>query len=100
MSNQRPSAGTAADSDMQPIVNSSADIEANPLLNAVPFTLADVEDVRVIIKAHGKHYGIVPNENNCTREESREIRIGLLSLLLDFHFVVDRALEDVSGHGI
>jgi len=34
MSNQRTSAGTAADSSTQPIVNSSADIEANPLLAA------------------------------------------------------------------
>lgn len=35
MPNQRTSAGTAADKDTQPIVNSLADIEANPMLYAV-----------------------------------------------------------------
>ena len=35
MSNQRTSAGTDADSDTQPIVTTSADIEANPMLAAV-----------------------------------------------------------------
>lgn len=34
MSNQGTSAGTAVDSDVQPIVNSSADIAANPMLCA------------------------------------------------------------------
>lgn len=90
-------AGTTADSDMQPIELPSASIEANPLLNAVPFTLDDVEDVRVIIKAKGKHYGLVPKRDACTEDEAKEIRIGLLSLLTTFHYVVDKALEDLSA---
>lgn len=89
--------GTKVDSDMQPIVTTSASIEANPLLNAVPFTLDDVEDVRVIIKAKGKHYGLVPKRDACTEDEAKEIRIGLLSLLTAFHYVVDKALEDLSA---
>jgi protein-tyrosine phosphatase len=38
MLNSNSSAETTADSSKQPIVNSSADIEANPMLAAVPFS--------------------------------------------------------------
>jgi hypothetical protein len=59
------------------------------------FTIEDVEDVRVLIKVKGKHYSIIPNRNQCTDEEAKEIRIGLLSLILQFHYVVDIPLEDL-----
>jgi len=42
MSNQRKSAETAADSSTQPIVTTSADIEANPVLAEVPGGLNDL----------------------------------------------------------
>lgn len=42
MQNSNSSAGAAADSSTQPIVNSSADIEANPMLAEVPDGLNDL----------------------------------------------------------
>jgi len=59
-----------------------------------PFNLSEVEDVKIIIKANNKHYSILGNEI-CTKEFARELRIGLLSVVLEYHSVVDTALEDV-----
>ena len=60
------------------------------------FTNDQIEDVRIIIKANGKHYSIVPNENACTRDEAKEIRIGVLTMLLQFHYVVSTPLESLN----
>lgn len=55
-----------------------------------PFLFSDIEDVRVIVKAKGKHYGIVGKN-----DDALEVRIALLSVLLEDHYVVDTALEDI-----
>ena len=58
--------------------------------NETPFSFSDIEDVRVIVKAKGKHYGIVGKN-----DDALEVRIALLSVLLEDHYVVDTALEDI-----
>jgi hypothetical protein len=60
-----------------------------------PFTSEDIEDVRVIIKAKGKHWGMVPKKEY-TAQEAKEIRIELMRVLFVFHTVVDTALEDLN----
>lgn len=58
-----------------------------------PFeSLDEVEDVRIIIKANGKHYSIVPKNNVV---DAKNDRLAMLSVLLDTHFVLDTALEDI-----
>jgi uncharacterized lipoprotein YbaY len=59
------------------------------------FTTDEIEDVRIIIKAKGKHWAITPKKSECTAEEARQIRIGLLAIVCEFHYVVDVSLEDM-----
>ena len=59
------------------------------------FEQKDVDDVRIIIYAKGKHYGIVPNHEMCDSEQAKKIRIEILNILLKFHFIVEPALEDI-----
>lgn len=59
------------------------------------FSTDEIEDVRIIIKAKGKHWSLVPKKSECTPEEAKEIRIGLLTVICEFHDVVDTALEDI-----
>lgn len=60
-----------------------------------PFELTDIEDVKIIIKAKGKHYSIVPREG--MREAARDSRIVLgWTALSTYHAVVDTALEDIN----
>ena len=56
------------------------------------FTLDEIEDVKVIIKANGKHYGIVPKNN---KKEAKNIRIAMFTMLIDSHFVVNKSLEEI-----
>ena len=59
------------------------------------FEFSDVEDVRIIVKAKGKNFGIVPKSTE-NREECKQIRIAMFYMLLESHFVVNTALEDIS----
>jgi hypothetical protein len=59
------------------------------------FTTDEIEDVRIVVKAKGKHWGLVPKKEY-TKDEAREIRIALLKVVFEFHAVVDTALEDLS----
>lgn len=59
------------------------------------FTTDEIEDVRIIIKAKGKHWALIPKKSECTPDEAKEIRIGLLTVVCEFHDVVDMALEDI-----
>lgn len=61
------------------------------------FEESDIEDIRVIFKAKGRHYSIVPKNDCYTREESRELRIALGKALLQFHDIVDMPLEDIKS---
>jgi hypothetical protein len=57
------------------------------------FELSDVEDVRILIKVIGKHYSITPIID---KDEAKEIRIGILKLLLEFH-AIDTPLEELKS---
>ena len=59
-----------------------------------PFELDDIEDVRIIFKAKGKHWGIVARES---KEDALAERLALGFTLLGTgtHVIIDCALEDV-----
>lgn len=59
------------------------------------FETSDIEDVRIIIKAKGKNFSIIPNRSTITDEEAKQVRILMLSTILPYHFVVSTALEDL-----
>ena len=69
----------------------------NTLLADAPFSLSEVEDVRIIISAKGKNYGIVANKENCEKEDldAKQVRLALLSVILKIHDIVTPALEDI-----
>ena len=60
--------------------------------NETPFLFSDIEDVRVIVKANGKHYSVIGKN-----DDALEVRIALLSVLLEDHYIVDTALEDIKS---
>lgn len=60
-----------------------------------PFEFDEIEDVRIIIKAKGKHYGILP-KGEIGEKVAKEIRKEVLSILIPTHYVVDGALEDLA----
>lgn len=59
------------------------------------FELADIEDVRIIIKAKGKNFSIIPNRDTSNDDEAKQIRIAILNVILEFHYVVSTSLEDL-----
>lgn len=64
-----------------------------------PFGIEDIDDVRFIIKARGKHYTLLPSQKDETfREEAKILRISFLFglLELDKHTVFTIPLEDVT----
>lgn len=59
------------------------------------FEISDVEDVRFIIKAKGKHFSLLPkSQDESERDECKQIRIALMTMLLETHIVCNTALED------
>ena len=63
-------------------------------MKAPPFSVADIEDVRIIIKAKGKHYGLV-SKNNKDRMIDKSIRILVCRIILETHAIVDLPLEEI-----
>lgn len=59
-----------------------------------PFKFEDVEDVRIIIKANGKNYSIIPKEE-IGKEEAKDIKLIFARIILDYFDVVVPALEDI-----
>lgn len=61
-----------------------------------PFNVEDIEDVRVIIVAKGKHYSIVSNGD---KEEARAYRVALVQVLLSMekHIIVTPSLEEIKN---
>ncbi len=61
------------------------------------FEVDDIEDVRIIIKAKGRHFSIIPNRCIITDNEAIEVRKAMLMVILrsDTHYVVSTALEDL-----
>ena len=65
--------------------------------NAKPFEIGDIEDVRIIIYAKGKYWGIVPDRIVSDVKGAKEFRITLGYVLLQTHKIVDKPLEDISS---
>lgn len=59
-----------------------------------PFKFKDIEDVRIIIKAKGKNWAIIPNENH-SKENCKKVRINLAQTALQYHDIVSTPLEDI-----
>ena len=62
-----------------------------------PFEFKDIEDVRIIIKAKGKHYSIMPNTDIVTKAHAREERLVCVNILLGSHVIVEPSLEEIKG---
>lgn len=58
-----------------------------------PFTFDDIEDVKIIVKANGQHWGILPKGN---KEEAKLMRIAMLGALMNEYYVVDKPLEEIN----
>lgn len=66
------------------------------------FELEDIEDARIIVKAKGKHWSIISNDEKMTKDEGREFRSAIAGALLAMqdHIVVTPALEDLKENKI
>ena len=58
-------------------------------------TLGDVEDVFIVLKIKNKHYSLLPKKNE-DNNELKQMRITLLTTLLDTHIVISKPIEDIS----
>lgn len=58
-------------------------------------TLDDVEDVFIVLKIKNKHYSLLPKKNEDSNE-LKQMRITLLTTLLDTHIVISKPIEDIS----
>jgi hypothetical protein len=58
-------------------------------------TLDDVEDVFIVLKIKNKHYSLLPKKNE-DNNELKQMRITLLTTLLDTHIVISKPIEDIS----
>lgn len=56
------------------------------------FSFDDIEDVKLIIKAKGKHYSIIPKGD---KEDAKLMRIAMLGAVLGDYYIVDTPLEDI-----
>jgi len=60
-----------------------------------PFTVEEIEDCKIIIKARGLHWSLLPSKRReITREDARDYRVALAKLALMVHEIVDCPLED------
>ena len=64
------------------------------------FKASEIEDVRIIIRAKGKHYSVVGNKELCEEEglDAKDIRLALLYVLLKTHNIVFPSLEDIKAN--
>ena len=58
-----------------------------------PFELEDIEGVRVIIQAKGKHWSILPKKGR--KDEGDKLRTALAVVLLESHVIVEPSLEEI-----
>jgi len=61
-----------------------------------PFEIDDIEDVRIIFKAKGKHWGIVERESTEDALAER-LAVGFTLLGTGTHVIIDCALEDIKN---
>lgn len=59
----------------------------------IPFKLEDISDVRLLIRAGGKTYSIIPKEA-VGKENGIKVRINLLLSALGYHDIVIPSLEE------
>ena len=63
-------------------------------MEAPPFKVEDIEDVRIIIKAKGKHYGLV-SKSRKDDITNKSLRILVCRIILETHAIVDLPLEEI-----
>ena len=63
---------------------------AGPRIDDRPFTFDEIEDVKLIIKANGHHYGIVPKGD---KEDARIVRLAMFSTIIEDYYIVNPSLE-------
>lgn len=52
-----------------------------------PFTLDEIKDAKIIVKAKGEYYSIVPKGG---KEEAKNMQISILAILINFHFIANK----------
>jgi hypothetical protein len=60
------------------------------------FEMSEIDDVRIIVRVKNKNYAITPNKDVCTSEFAKDLRISLLNLVLQYHCIVNPAIEDIT----
>lgn len=58
-----------------------------------PFEIEDIEGVRVIILAKGKHWAILPKKGR--KDEAGKLRVAVATVLLESHVIVEPSLEEI-----
>lgn len=58
------------------------------------FELEEIEDVKIIIKAKGKHFSMIPKED-ISADDAKAYRVASALLSLQHHTIVNTALEDL-----
>lgn len=64
------------------------------------FEASDIDDVRIIICAKGKHYSLAGNKEACEERElsAKDVRLAMLHILLKTHKIVLPSLEDIKNN--
>lgn len=65
-------------------------------MEEIVFEMNDIEDVSIIIKAKGKHFGMVKNSDT-TAEQFTELKKGMLGVILPFACVISTPLEEIKS---
>lgn len=63
-------------------------------MKAPPFKVEDIEDVRIIIKAKGKHYGLVSKSRKDDATD-KSLRLLVCKIILQTHAIIDLPLEEI-----
>ena len=63
-------------------------------MKAPPFKVEDIEDVRIIIKAKGKHYVLV-SKSRKDDITNKSLRILVCRIILETHAIVELPLEKI-----
>lgn len=63
------------------------------------FKAEEIEDVRIIIKANGKNYGITPKKE-IVKDIAKQMRLILGDYALQMHDIVVPALEDIKKQSV
>ena len=61
------------------------------------FDFNEIDDVRIIIKAKGRSWGIVAKDKS-KKQQAQNTRLSILAFLLNDHVVITPALEDIKAN--